>query len=56
MPESLMTIRKRVPLRRLVPVVCVIALSVMLAGCDKCGNSIFHADAGPAFCQDKLPQ
>ncbi len=37
-------------------VVCIVLAGMTLAACDKCGNSIFRADAGPLVCRDQAPR
>jgi hypothetical protein len=37
--------------KRLMPVVGALTLGLALASCDKCGNSIFHVEAGPLVCK-----
>jgi hypothetical protein len=37
-------------------IVCVVLAGLTLAACDKCGNSIFRADAGPLACRDQAPR
>lgn len=34
----------------------VVLTGLLLAACDKCGNSIFHAEAGPQMCRDQAPR
>jgi hypothetical protein len=41
---------------RLLAGICLGLLGLALAGCDKCGNSIFGSNAGPLVCKEKLPQ
>jgi hypothetical protein len=41
-------------LRRFGPVACVLALGLMLAGCDKCGW-LFRSEGAPEFCRDTAP-
>jgi hypothetical protein len=36
-------------------VVCIVLAGMALAACDKCGNSIFRAEAGPLACRDQAP-
>jgi hypothetical protein len=33
-----------------------LAAGLALAGCDKCGNSIFHSEASPQMCRGQAPQ
>jgi hypothetical protein len=34
----------------------VLAAGLALAGCDKCGNSIFQSSSGPQSCRGQAPQ
>ncbi len=43
-------------LRASVRAVCFLIAGLTLAACDKCGNSIFRADAGPLVCRDQAPR
>ncbi len=36
-------------------VAAIVLAGLMLTACDKCGNSIFHAEAGPQMCRDQAP-
>jgi hypothetical protein len=44
---------KKVLFRAGVRAVCFLIAGLTLAACDKCGNSIFRADAGPLACRDQ---
>ena len=37
-------------------VAAVVLAGLMLSACDKCGNSIFHAEASPQMCRDQAPR
>jgi hypothetical protein len=35
---------------------CLLLVTVTLAACDKCGNTVFRTDAGPSVCKDERPK
>ena len=37
-------------------VICIVLAGMTLAACDKCGNSVFRAEAGPLACRDQAPR
>ena len=37
-------------------IAAIVLAGLMLSACDKCGNSIFHAEAGPQMCRDQAPR
>jgi len=43
------------PSRAVLRVAVIAAAALLLAACDKCGNSIFRVDAGPLVCKDQRP-
>jgi len=52
-----MSVAGPVKLRAALLRLALLALAgLALAGCDKCGNSIFHAEAGPQACRGEAPR
>ena len=47
---------QRSVLKRVITLICLLGFGLVLASCDKCGNSLFRVDGSPAFCQDRLPR
>jgi len=56
MPDMRIVTDKKMLQRAGLRAVCLLIASVTLAACDKCGNSIFRADAGPLVCRDQAPR
>ena len=56
MPDVRIVTDKKLLLRAGLRVVCVVIAGLTLSACDKCGNSIFRADAGPLACRDQAPR
>ena len=57
MPKEKMIGINQATLRRTgLRVVCIVLAGMTLAACDKCGNSIFRAEAGPQMCRDTAPR
>jgi hypothetical protein len=56
MPGIRIVTDKKVLLRASVRAICFLIAGLTLAACDKCGNSIFRADAGPLACRDQAPR
>jgi hypothetical protein len=56
MPDVRIVTYKKTLQRVALRAVCFLIVGLTLAACDKCGNSIFHADAGPLVCRDQAPR
>lgn len=57
MPDiRIVTDKKVLLLRTGLRLACLVIAGLTLASCDKCGNSIFRADAGPSVCRDQAPR
>jgi len=56
MPDVRIVTDKKMLLRTGLRAACLLLVGLTLAGCDKCGNSIFKAEAGPLACRDQAPR
>jgi hypothetical protein len=56
MPDVRIVTNKSAWVRASLRAVFFVIAGLTLAACDKCGNSIFRADAGPLVCRDQAPR
>jgi len=56
MPNLSIVADNRLLLRASLRIACLLVAGFTLAACDKCGNSIFKAEAGPLVCRDQAPR
>ena len=56
MSEVRIVTDKKMLLRAGLRAACLLLAGLTLAACDKCGNSIFKAEAGPLACRDQGPR
>ena len=56
MPDVRIVTDRKMLLRASLRAACLLLVGFTLAACDKCGNSIFKAEAGPLVCRDQAPR